>query len=259
MRTPFAYSLQVARTALGFAVFGVMAPVLGLVAFPVAQIRFRDALDRELWMQRTVHRAARAFMGLIDTLGAVKSASHGVERLRGTGPQLVVANHPTIVDVVALLASLPQADLVVNVERAGNPFLRRLIRSCGYLRNDGGLAIVTECVDRIRAGRSLIIFPEGTRSPRRGLRRLQRGAAHIALRAPCDLLPVAITCDPPAFGKGQKWYDLPGRAVRLTLVFGEPIPAGSASGEGMPLPVAARKLTSQLRETFEKGLEIVDA
>jgi 1-acyl-sn-glycerol-3-phosphate acyltransferase len=259
MRTPFAYSLQVASTALSFAVFGAMALVLGLVAFPVAQIRFRSALERELSVQRTVHRAARVFMGLLDALGVLTSSSHGVERLREAGPKLVVANHPTLGDVLALLASLPQADLVVNVERASNPFLRGLIRSCGYLRNDGGLAIVTECGDRIRAGRSLIIFPEGTRSPKRGLRRLQRGAAHIALRAPCDLLPVVITCDPPAFGKDQKWYDLPGRAVRLTLVVGEPIPTGSALGEGMPLPMAARRLTSQLRETFEKGLEIVDA
>ena len=123
MRTPFAYSLQIARAALGFAVFGVMAPVLGLVAFPVAQIRCRDASDRELWMQRTVHRAAQIFMGLIDAIGVAKSVGHGVERLREAGPQLVVANHPTLLDVLALLALLPQADLVVSVERASNPFI----------------------------------------------------------------------------------------------------------------------------------------
>ncbi len=259
MPSPFAYLLQVARTALGFAVFGVMASVLGLVALPLARIRSHDALERALWMQRVVHRAARIFMWLIDTLGAVKSQGHGVERLAEAGPQLVVANHPTLIDVLALLAFMPQADLVVSVARVDNPFLRRLIQACGYLRNDDGPAIVAECVDRIRAGRSLIVFPEGTRSPKRGLRRLQRGAAHIALRAPCDLLPVMITCDPPAFGKGQKWYDLPDRAVRMTLMVGEPIAAESVLGEGMPPPVAARRLTSQLRETFEKGLEIADA
>ncbi len=259
MRSPFPYPLQVARTAICFAVFGVMAPVLGLVAFPLAQVRFRDALDRELWMQRVVHRAARIFMGLLETLRVVKVVHHGVERLGEAGPHLVVANHPTLIDVLALLAWLPQADLVVNVERAGNPFLRGLIRACGYLRNDDAPVIVSACVDRIRAGRSLIIFPEGTRSPRRGLHRLRRGAAHIALRVPCDLLPVVITCDPPTFGKGQKWYDLPGRAVRMTLAVAEPIPAGSALREELPLPVAARRLTSQLRESLEKGLDIVDA
>ncbi len=259
MHTPFAYSLQVARTALGFAAFGLMAPVLGLVAFQVAQTRSRDALDRELRMQRIVHRAARVFMRLINTLGAVKSVGHGVERLREAGPQVVVANHPTLIDVLALLALMPQADLVVSVERANNLFLRRLIQACGYLRNDGGLATVTECVDRIRAGRSLIVFPEGTRSPKHGLHRFHRGAAHIALRVPCDLLPVVIICDPPALGKGQKWYDLPDRAIRMTLVVEDPITTESVLGERVALPVAARRLTSQLRELFEKGSNIVDA
>ncbi|HEX9814498.1 MAG TPA: lysophospholipid acyltransferase family protein [Myxococcota bacterium] len=259
MHNPFAHSLQVARAALGFAAFGLMAPLLGLVAFSLVRLRSRDALDRELRMQRTVHRAARIFMGLIDTLGVVRLLAHGGERLAGAGPQLVVANHPTLIDVLALLAFMPQADLVVSVEWVDNPFLRGLIKSCGYLRNDGGSAIVAECVARIRAGRSLIVFPEGTRSPKRGLRRLHRGAAHIALRVPCDLLPVAIRCDPPAFGKDQKWYDLPDRAIRMTLAVGEPIATAPVLGAGVVLPVAARRLTSQLRESFEKELDIVDA
>ena len=74
MRSPFASSLQVARTALGFAVFGAMAPLLGLVALPLGRMRTRDAMQRALWMQSVVHRAARIFMGLIDTLEVVKSA-----------------------------------------------------------------------------------------------------------------------------------------------------------------------------------------
>jgi len=259
MCSPFAHPLQVARAALAFAVFGVIAPLLGVVRPALAWIRSRDALGRARWMQGLVHRAARIFMGLIDTLGVVESQGHGVERLGGARPQLVVANHPTLIDVLALLAWMPQADLVVSVARAHNPLLRRLIRSCGYLRNDDGIAIISECADRIRSGRSLIIFPEGTRSPRRGLHKLQRGAAHIALRAPCDLLPVVIHCDPPTFGKGQKWYDLPDHAVRMTLVVGQPIAPESVLGEAVPLPVAARRVTSQLRETFEKGLEIADA
>ena len=62
-------------------------------------------------MQGVVHRAARIFMGLIATLGVVKSVSRGVERLREAGPRLVVANHPTLIDVISLLALMPQADL----------------------------------------------------------------------------------------------------------------------------------------------------
>jgi 1-acyl-sn-glycerol-3-phosphate acyltransferase len=263
MRTRLGHARQVARTALGFAAFGAMAAVLGAVAPTLARIRARSRADRELWMQRLAHRAARRFMRLIEWLGVIERLDRGGERLAAPGPQLVVANHPTLLDVLALLAHMPQADLIVSVERAGNPFLRRLIASCGYLRNDAGPAIVDACAARLRAGRSLIVFPEGTRSPRGGLRPLQRGAAHIALRARCDLLPVVIRCDPPAFGKGQKWYDQPGRPVRLGLAVGEPIAtqsvtrslAASARGGALAQPAAARRLTAQLREVFEKGLE----
>jgi 1-acyl-sn-glycerol-3-phosphate acyltransferase len=259
MQSPFSYSLQFARTAVCLVAFGVMAQLLGLFAVPVARIRFRDALSRELWMQRAVHRTAQVYMALVAKIGVLQSVGHGVEALRQPGGQLVVANHPSLIDIVALVAFMPQADLVVSVKRANNPFLRPLIRSCGHICNDGGPKIVAECVERIRAGRSVIIFPEGTRSPKRGLHPLRRGAAHIALRAPTDLLPVVINCDPPMLGKDQKWYDLPDRKARLTLVVQEPIATESLLREEVAAPVAARSLTSQLEESFTKGLDIVGA
>jgi 1-acyl-sn-glycerol-3-phosphate acyltransferase len=258
MRTQFASALQIARVAVGLVIFGVCAPLLGLVALPAACVMTRDRLEREVWMQRAVHHAARIYLRLIERIGALQVVGYGVERLRDVGPHLVVANHPTLIDVVVLLASMPQADCIVSKERANNILLRGLIRSCGYLRNDGGIAIVDECADRLRAGRSLLVFPEGTRSPNRGLRRLHRGAAHIALRAPCELLPVTITCNPPMLGKERKWYDLGDRASRMMVVVREPIATRSLLDSGVAFPVAARRLTSQLRESLEKGMEIVD-
>ena len=258
MRTQLASTLQIARVATSFAIFGVCVPLIGLIGPSAAYFMNRDPLQREVRMQRAVHHAARIYLRLIERIGALRLAGYGVERLGEVGPHLVVANHPTLVDVLVLLASMPQADCIVSKERADNILLRRLIRACGYLRNDGGIAIVDECADRLRAGRSLLIFPEGTRSPNRGLRRLQRGAAYIALRARCDLLPVTISCDPPMLGKEQKWYDLGDRPSRLTVVVREPIATESVLNSGVASPLAARRLTSQIRESLEKGLDIVD-
>ncbi len=258
MHTRFASTLQIARVATGLAIFGLGAPLLGLLALPVAYLVNRDPAERALWMQRTVHRAARIYLGLIEAIGAFRWVGYGVERLRESGPHLVVANHPTLLDVVVFLALMPQADCIVSTERANNILLRTLVRSCGYLRNDNGVAIVDECADRLCAGRSVLIFPEGSRSPRHGLRRLHRGAAHIALKADCDLLPVTLTYHPPMLGKEQKWYDLGDRANRLTVVVRDPIATSSILDSGLARPVAARRLTSQLRESLEKGMDIVD-
>src|SRR6185436_20227364 len=99
----------------------------------------------------------------------------------------------------------------------GNPFLRGVVRRAGYLSNDHGDAIVAECVARLRDGRSVIVFPEGTRSPSTGLGAFQRGAAHIALTRGCPLLPVVITCRPPTLGKGARWHDVPDHRVEFVV------------------------------------------
>jgi 1-acyl-sn-glycerol-3-phosphate acyltransferase len=178
----------------------------------------------------------------------------GLERLSQGGPHLVVANHPTLADVVNLLAHLPQADCIVNVSRARNPFLRGAVAAAGYIRNDGGSQVVEESVRRLRAGRTVLVFPEGTRSPRGGLQPFQRGAAHVALRANCDLLPVVIDCQPPTLMKGQAWYEVPERTFRVTLRVEEPISPKPYADSGRSAPIAARQLTAELREWFAKSM-----
>jgi 1-acyl-sn-glycerol-3-phosphate acyltransferase len=147
----------------------------------------------------------------------------------------------------------------VNAPRSDNFFLRGLIRAAGYVRNDAGASIVRECAERLSRGRSLVVFPEGTRSPAGDLGPFQRGVARIAMEAGCDLLPVAITCEPPTLRKGQKWYDLPERPFHATVRVLEPVSSDPARSSGESVSVAARRLTAELRESLSKGLFIVDA
>ncbi|MGH8310788.1 MAG: 30S ribosomal protein S18, partial [Steroidobacteraceae bacterium] len=120
---------------------------------------------------------------------------------------------------LALLAHMPLADLIVSVERAGNPFLRRLIAACGYLRNDAGPAIVDACAARLRAGRSLIVFPEGTRSRDGRVARFKGGGFLLALQAGLEVVPLSIV--------GSRHVMLKGRLATypgtVRLVVHEPI------------------------------------
>jgi 1-acyl-sn-glycerol-3-phosphate acyltransferase len=124
----------------------------------------------------------------------------------------------------------------VNAPRSDNFFLRGLIRAAGYVRNDAGASIVRECAERLSRGRSLVVFPEGTRSPAGDLGPFQRGVARIAMEAGCDLLPFHAT-------------------VRVL----EPVSSDPARSSGESVSVAARRLTAELRESLSKGLFIVDA
>jgi 1-acyl-sn-glycerol-3-phosphate acyltransferase len=244
-------ALRRSGTGFMFAVFGIGAVLLACVAFPITAWRRRGEA-RDLVAQSMVHRFFGAFERLGCALRLFEVRDSGAERLRA-GPGLVVANHPTLLDVVFLVARMPQADCIVKAEALRNPFLRRAVSAAGYIANADGPAVVAACVERIRAGRSVIVFPEGTRSPLRGLRPFKRGAARVALGSQGLVTPVTLRCDPPALGKDQRWWAIPARRLVFTIEVGEPFHATDWIGsEGMvSTPRSARHLTAVLRDYFE--------
>jgi 1-acyl-sn-glycerol-3-phosphate acyltransferase len=124
----------------------------------------------------------------------------------------------------------------------------------GYLVNEEGQLLVESAVSRLRDNRSLLLFPEGTRSPQGGLGPFQRGAAHIALKSRRELLPVVITCDPPTLLKGQKWYEVPDRPAHLTLRVENPILPAEHRDAGTSPALAARRLTNEVWQFYKRTL-----
>jgi 1-acyl-sn-glycerol-3-phosphate acyltransferase len=240
------------RAGLAFAAFGVGSLFIAVVALPVLALLPGDTRQRRLRGQWLVHQGFRALVWFARGLRLVRVVHVGVERLRGPGPRLVVANHPTLIDVVLLIACLPQADCVVKHAHWRNPVLRRVVAGTGYLPNTNGDDLIDACVDLLRQGRTLILFPEGTRSPHGRLGRFHRGAAHIALRSGCDPIPVTIRCEPLAFVKGARWYDIPDRLVQITVEVGNPLVLRTSNTPDRPL--TARRVTTALKALFEERL-----
>jgi 1-acyl-sn-glycerol-3-phosphate acyltransferase len=187
-------------------------------------------------------------------LGLLRASWVDAERLRRSGPCLFIANHPTLIDVVLLLTRVPQADCIVKTAARRNPLMHSIVRAAGYLVNDEGDALVDACAGRIAEGRSVVLFPEGTRSPGGGLGRFQRGAAHIALKSGCPIVPIVITCRPPTLLKGQRWHHVPDRRAEYVLRVVAPIDPARYLNAETPLPVAARRLTADLQTLYERWL-----
>jgi 1-acyl-sn-glycerol-3-phosphate acyltransferase len=240
-------------TGFLFAVFGIGAWLLANAVLPVIVRRRQPGAERELFAQRVLQRSFGWYIRLGTVLHLFSLSTHGAERLR-RGGTLVVANHPTLLDVVFLISCMPQADCVVKREAWRNPFFRRIVAAAGYIPNDEGEAVVSECVARLRAGRSVILFPEGSRSPRGGLGPFKRGAAYVALASGAPITPVVIGCDPPALMKGQAWYALPNRKLIFSLAVGEPLHTGGLLPEQHPRAIAARRITAKLRSHFQARL-----
>ncbi len=247
---------RIVRTGMAFAAFGIMSLILALTTMPVIHLLPGSRRSKEARSQRAVHRTVRYFFGLTSILRILKIRCTGKEKLNRPG-LLIVANHPTLLDAPLLMSLMPEMDCVVADRWFSHPFLGLSARGAGYIPNRDGPTLVEECAERLRSGHSLIIFPEGTRSPANGLGPFARGAAHIALRAGCDLVPVTLTCVPATLYRGKAWWDVPDRRFVLTLHVGDPLLVKEIIDEPMSRSRAARKMTATLREYYERQLSIV--
>ncbi len=176
------YAWRLFATALSFTCFGLGGLLLWVVVFPALSLFIRDPRRLSVTARWVIHQSFRAFVGLMHGLGIFSYETHGLEKLNRRG-LLVLANHPSLIDVVFLISFTARADCVVKAALAANPFTRGPVLAAGFICNNGGPAMVEDSVASLRAGNNLIIFPEGTRTPVNGrtrqapARRLQRGGA----------------------------------------------------------------------------------
>ena len=246
---------RIAGTGISFAVFGIGGLVLAFFGFPLARLLSKSAQERERRAQYQVHLAFRFHVWLMQKLGVCTLSVREAERLREPGGQLIVANHPTLIDVVLIGSLMPQLDCLVKTDALRNPFMRGAVLATGYVPNDLGEAVVQACVARLREGRSLLLFPEGTRSMKGGeLGAFHRGAAHVALRSGCPIRPLVIHCHPRFLTRGQHWYDVPERPMGFAIEVGDPIDPRKLTRDDESRGVSARKLTAALRDFYQARL-----
>jgi 1-acyl-sn-glycerol-3-phosphate acyltransferase len=177
------------------------------------------------------------------------------EKLNDGVGRLIIANHPTLLDVVLLMALNPRAQCIVKKELWENRYLGSVVRAAGYIRNDlEPEALLAACGAAMAEGNSLIVFPEGTRSqPGRSIR-FRRGFANIATLLQSDILLVTITCDPSTLTKGETWWTIPPVRPRFRVAVGECVDvAGMLDSEYRS--VAARKLVRFIEGYYAEQLE----
>ena len=259
MRRALDRAWRLVATAISFAAFGVGGVLLRLLVFPPLRWCVRDPARRGELARGLIRRSFAGHRELMHRLGVLSYELVGLERLDRSG-LLVLANHPTLIDVVFLVSLTPRADCVVKSRLARNPFTRGPVKATGYICNDSGAGLVEDCIRSVRAGRNLLVFPEGTRTPRgQALGPLQRGAANIAVRGRLDITPVLITCTPPTLGKGEKWYRVPSRRFHVRIEVLPDLPVAPFLGDGAPEALAARRLTTHLDHYFKSELLRVGA
>jgi 1-acyl-sn-glycerol-3-phosphate acyltransferase len=241
---------RVAATGLVFVLFGVGALFISLTIFPVLRVFSLTADHARRRIQHGMQRTFHVYMELMRVLGILTYSVNGLERLREPG-RLIIANHPTLLDVVFLVAHLPAVDCIVKRGLWRNPFLRWPVSWASYIPNTEGEELIELCAERIRRGHSLLVFPEGTRTVPGAAMRMQRGAARIALAANAQILPVTVTCHPTTLFKNNPWYRVPVQRFHLQVDVGFAVAATQFQRDGEPATRSARRLTQWLLDYYQ--------
>lgn len=218
----FNYLWRLAGTGIAFATLFGGGALLALTAFPIVHLVTPPGHQRRERNQLVIHYVFRVYVRMLQLLRLIDLEVEGAEKMQDGVGRLIVANHPSLLDVVLLMALVPRAQCVVKKELWQSPFLGRLVRSAGYIRNDLAFdAMLLACRNALAEGNSLIIFPEGTRTVVGEPMRLRRGFANIATHLQARIQLVAITCEPPTLVKGEKWWMIPPRRPCFRVEVGD--------------------------------------
>lgn len=245
---------RIGVVAFCFTVMGIGGMLFALFLFPALALGPGGRAGHLRRVRAVVRHSFGVLISVLEAGGVMHLERRNLELLR-RGPVLVLANHPCYLDIVVLIAHIPDAVCVVKSGLWSNPFFGGVVRAAGYLRNDEPERLIETCAATLRAGTSLIIFPEGTRTAPGARLHFVRGAAHVALASGAAIQPILLRCDPPAFTRTGHWYEQPPYGFRLVIEAKPAIGADALLADEHVSGFKPRALTRALERFFTSQLE----
>ncbi|MDE2079775.1 MAG: 1-acyl-sn-glycerol-3-phosphate acyltransferase [Burkholderiales bacterium] len=174
---------------------------------------------------RRIGRAAIAwgyglFWRIAAATGMLRLQAQALEALRDEPGLIVVANHPSMLDALMLVARLPRSACVMKAGLMRNPLLGPGARLARYIRNDSAYGMIRCAVADLAEGGQLVLFPEGTRTTQGAVNPFHASFALIAQRANAPIQAVFIDTDSPYLGKGWPLWRLPPLPIRFAVRLG---------------------------------------
>ena len=172
--------------------------------------------ERSSWLYKAGRHLGRFCFGYLGRL-EIK----GLENVPPHGPVILACNHLSYTDPPLLVVTIPRPLFFVGKkELFGNPLTRLIMHSFHVSpidRSSSGLDAVRILTRHLEKDRTVVIFPEGHRSPDHTLQQGMLGIAYLAVKSQAPILPVGVT----GTQKISAWR-MPLPLCRLTTSIGPP-------------------------------------
>lgn len=171
--------------------FGLGAIFLAIFVFPFIRLFTLHKKDFGIIARAYVSHTFRVFLKNLHICRSSILKVEDKQAFRNIHSKVIIANHPSLLDFVYIMSLVPNSTCIVRGSLTHTP-LRGVIKQAYITNTTDFNDVLVECKKLIDKGCNVIVFPEGTRSPRIGRNNYKKGAARIALYCGCDIQPLFI-------------------------------------------------------------------
>ena len=232
--------------------FGLGAVLLAIFVFPFIRLFTLHKKDFGIIARAYVSHTFRVFLGNLNICKTSLLKVDDKEAYRNIHGKIIIANHPSLLDFVYIMSLVPNSTCIVRGGLTHTP-LRWVIKQAYITNTTDFNDVLVECKKLTDKGCNVIVFPEGTRSPRVGRNNYKKGAARIALYCNCDVLPLFIGgSDKYGLGKFDPLWSY--NHVEPYLYDIKMLPVISIEQfKGLSEPIAAKHLTEEMEKVIRSA------
>ena len=190
--------IRSAMVFISFFVFGCGAVLLNFFVFPFIK-------NNKFLCSDIIHYAWKFFVNFMITLGLFKIE---IKKLSKIENKIIVATHPSFIDIVILIALIPRSTCFVKKELAHKPILKNLVNSI-FITNEVDLdELKSKSKEMLDMGFNVIIFPSGIRHRRNEFPKIKKGASLVALNSNKNIVPIKFFTDYDFMFINQPFYEV---------------------------------------------------
>lgn len=190
--------IRSAMVFISFFVFGCGAVLLNFFVFPFIK-------NNKFLCSDIIHHAWKFFIYFMMSLGLFKLK---IKKLSKIENKIIVATHPSFIDIVILIALIPRSTCFVKKELAHNPILKNLVNSI-FITNEVDLdELKSKSKEMLDMGFNVIIFPSGIRHRKNEFPKIKKGASLVALNSNTNIVPIKFFTDYDFMFINQPFYEV---------------------------------------------------
>ena len=248
------YVWRVFATGFAFVVFGIAGILAGVIGVPLLRLVVHDRQRQQRVARRAVQGFFALFIQMLVSLRIMTWSVNNPAALAAPGT-LVVANHPSLLDVVLLVPLVPDACCIAKQSLFRNVVMRGALTAAGYIGNEDPMQMLAAAAVNLDQGSPVVLFPEGTRTEAGQPPRFGRGAANLSVRTGHAITPVFIRCEPTTLTRNEPWYQVPYRPMHYTITVGPTCPAIELGQGSAPASILVRRQQERVMDFFNRMVD----